>query len=240
VLDNDALTVNGIKGLPARDLGLSLFAIPGYMLGKLDGVRLSLQLAAALLACALLSLILQTGVRHPAAVLAWAATCFSLPILHFSSVVYPELLGGLLAAIGLLHLQARMGTRSMLILGLTIGLLPLLSARYWTIAGPLAILSLLRLRQRPSWRALLALVCPPVVTIAAAVWINTLLYGLPLPNAGYILILRGANPTIYSSTTGPFAAHFFLGWAGIWLDAYWGLAATAPVLLLGTAGLPAL
>jgi hypothetical protein len=76
--------------------------------------------------------------------------------------------------------------------------------------------------------------------ITAAVGTNASLYGLPLPNAGYVLILQGANPAIYSSTTGPFAAHFFFGWVGIWLDAYWGLAATAPVFLLGAAGLPAL
>ena len=64
------------------------------------------------------------------------------------------------------------------------------------------------------------------------------IYHIPLPNAGYFMVLSGANPAIYiKSAAGPFSAHFYEGWLGLWLDREWGLFATAPIFVLVPAGL---
>jgi hypothetical protein len=71
--------------------------------------------------------------------------------------------------------------------------------------------------------------------------VNMAVYHLPLPNAGYFMVLSGVNPGIYvKSAAGPFSANFYSGWVGLWLDRNWGLFGTAPIFLLVPAGLFAL
>ena len=61
------------------------------------------------------------------------------------------------------------------------------------------------------------------------------IYHIPLPNAGYFMVLNGANPGHFY-TGAPFNAHFYEGWLGLWLDRNSGLFATAPIFALVPAG----
>jgi uncharacterized membrane protein len=238
-LEIDTLKVNGVSGFPARDLGVSLFSIPGYLLAKLDGAKLGMEIAAVLLAITVFTMVRQLAVDPVAATLAWVAVCFSVPMLHFSSMMFPELLGAFLTTAGLALLQAPFTKRVVVLIGLCVGLLPAMNARYWTLAASIAVLALLRIRETRQWSFLPLLALPPIILTAVEVAVNLAVYGIPLPNAGYYLILHGGNPSIYNNAT-PFARDFLVGWTGIWLDNRWGLLATAPVLMVAVAGFPAL
>lgn len=238
-LEIDTITLGRVSGYPARDLGISIFALPGYLLAKVDGARLGMELVAVTLSGVIFVLVCKLGVRWDACVLAWAATCFSFPILHFSSMLYPELLGATLTATGLFLLDRPLTRRCALLMGMCIGVLPAMNARYWTLAASLAILCLARLGEAKRWTLLPFVAVLPLVVVATEVWVDRAVYGVSLPNAGYFLVLHGASPAIYSQST-PFAPDFLRGWVGLWLDRYWGVFVGAPVFLLALAGVPAL
>jgi hypothetical protein len=239
LLTVDTVPVRGVNGFPARDFGVSLYALPGYILAKLDGARLTVALAAILMAAMVFRLVEKLGVSSGAGVLAWAGTCFSLPVLHYSSMFYPELLGAALIAAGIFLLQGPLTASRGLAMSICVALLPTISARYWTLAAPLALLCFVRLAAARRWKLLPFLVMPAFVLIAAEVWVNKVVYGIAVPNAGYVLVLRGASPAIYNQAS-PFASNFLKGWVGIWLDKNWGACASAPLFLLALAGIPAL
>ena len=238
-LEIDSLTVGAVPGFPARDLGPSVFALPGYFLGGLDGARLGMEIVAVMLAGIVFALLRNLGVRWDACVLAWAGTCFSLPIFYYSSALYPELLGAALTAAGLLLLDRPLTFGCASLMGLCIGLLPTMNARYWALAAPLALLCLARLYAAKRWALLPVLAGAPLAIIAVEMCVNRAAYGIFLPNAGYFMVLRGASPAIYNQAT-PFARDFVKGWVGLWLDRQWGAFAGAPVFLLALAGAPVL
>ena len=81
---------------PVHPIGLSIFLAPAVALGGLTGARIAMLLVAALLADQLLRLLRDLGMRRPYRAAAWIAVMFCLPILAFSSQIYPELPGALL------------------------------------------------------------------------------------------------------------------------------------------------
>ena len=241
VLRADTLAVNGVPGYPARDIGASLLCIPGYLSGGLKGARIEMEILAVILAVLLLDLVRRSGVRHSVAVFAWAATCFSLPLLHYSSLILPELCGAVLTTLALLQLRTHLTTKCIIVAGICAGLLPLFNARYWLLACSILIVAAARLGRDLFSGKGLALVAPVIVSTSVAIAVNMTVYHLPLPNAGYFMVLRGDNPGIYvKSAAGPFSVHFYEGWLGLWLDRNWGLFSTAPVFALVPAGLFAL
>jgi hypothetical protein len=84
---------------PLHGVGLSALLAPGVALGGLTGARLMMVLIAALLAHQLYRLLVELGFRRRYRIAAWVATVFCLPILAFSSQIYPELPGALLVLI---------------------------------------------------------------------------------------------------------------------------------------------
>ena len=126
-------------------------------------------------------------------------------------------------------------------LGFIIGLLPLFNARYWFIAGSLMAVGLFRRRMLEEKRLLAGLLGPTITVFVITVTLNFLVYGLALPNAGYVYIMRGVNPAIYTKAAGvPFTRAFYVGVVGIIFDKHWGLMATAPIGFLALAGFGAL
>src|SRR5215210_7129661 len=101
---------------PLHGVGLSALLAPGVALGGLTGARLMMVLIAALLAHQLYRLLAELGFRRPYRIGAWLATAFCLPILAFSSQVYPELPGALIVLV-VLRLMIR-GASSPWVLGL--------------------------------------------------------------------------------------------------------------------------
>ena len=105
---NDALTLNGRPGYPSRDLGLPLFLTPAYALGRVNPQSARDGVTAILSTVVLLFKVLtDSGFSRGVSVFSCAAVMFSLPILHFSSVFYPELIGGLLSMCGLVLIRSR-------------------------------------------------------------------------------------------------------------------------------------
>jgi hypothetical protein len=84
---------------PLHGVGLSALVAPGVAFGGLGGARLVMVLIAALLAHQIYRLLADLAFRWPYRVLAWSAVAFCMPILPFSSQIYPELPGALLAVI---------------------------------------------------------------------------------------------------------------------------------------------
>ena len=74
---------------------------PAVGLGGLTGARLVMVLIAALLADQLYRLLRDLRLRRRYRVLAWAAAVFCLPVVVFSSQIYPELPGALLVVVAL-------------------------------------------------------------------------------------------------------------------------------------------
>ena len=86
---------------PFRSVGLPAVLAPGVALGGLTGARIVMILIAALLADQLYRLLRDLRLRWPYRVLAWAAAVFCLPVVVFTSQIYPELVGALLVVVAL-------------------------------------------------------------------------------------------------------------------------------------------
>lgn len=86
---------------PYRGVGLPAVLAPGVRLGGLTGARLVMILIAALMADQLYRLLRDLRLRRRYRVLAWATAVFCLPIVIFTSQVYPELPGALLVLVAL-------------------------------------------------------------------------------------------------------------------------------------------
>jgi hypothetical protein len=84
---------------PLHGIGLSAVLAPAVALGGLTGARLMMVLIAALLAHQLYRLLADLDFRRLYRIGAWVATAFCMPILAFSSQVYPELPGALIVVV---------------------------------------------------------------------------------------------------------------------------------------------
>jgi hypothetical protein len=86
---------------PLHGVGLPALLAPGIGLGGLTGARLVMVLIAALLALQLYRLLGDLGFGRWYRIPAWIAVAFCLPVLPFSSQIYPELAGALLVIVAL-------------------------------------------------------------------------------------------------------------------------------------------
>jgi hypothetical protein len=86
---------------PFRGVGLPAVLAPAVRIGGLTGARLMMILIAALLADQLYRLLRDLRLRWPYRVPAWVAAVFCLPVLVFTTQIYPELAGALLVVVAL-------------------------------------------------------------------------------------------------------------------------------------------
>jgi hypothetical protein len=86
---------------PLHGVGLPALLAPGIGLGGLTGARVVMLLIAALLALQLYRLLEDLGFGRWHRIPAWIAVAFCLPVLPFSSQIYPELPGALLVVVAL-------------------------------------------------------------------------------------------------------------------------------------------
>jgi hypothetical protein len=101
-LDPDAFVYKDSGELrPFRGVGLPAVLAPAVALGGLTGARLVMILIAALLADQLYRLLRDLRLRRPYRLLAWGAALFCLPVVVFTSQIYPELPGALLVVVAL-------------------------------------------------------------------------------------------------------------------------------------------
>jgi hypothetical protein len=81
---------------PLHGVGLSALLAPAVGVAGLTGARVVMVLIAALLAHQLYFLLADLGLRRRYRIAAWIAVAFCMPVLPFTSQVYPELPGALI------------------------------------------------------------------------------------------------------------------------------------------------
>jgi hypothetical protein len=106
---------------PVRGVGLGAALAPAVAVGGLTGARIVMVLIAALLADQLFRLLRQLGFRRRYRVLGWSAVVFCMPILPFTSQIYPELPAALLVLVALRVMVSGGPSPAALALGSTAG-----------------------------------------------------------------------------------------------------------------------
>ena len=106
---------------PVRGVGLGAALAPAVAVGGLTGARIVMVLIAALLADQLFRLLRELGFRRRYRVLAWSAVVFCMPILPFTSQIYPELPAALLVLVALRIMVSGTLSPAALALGSTAG-----------------------------------------------------------------------------------------------------------------------
>jgi hypothetical protein len=120
---------------PAHGVGLSAVLAPFVALGGLTGARIAMVLIAALLADQLYRLLRDLGLPRRYRFLAWFAAVFCMPVLAFSSQIYPELPGALLVVVSLRIMVAGASNPAAIALGSTAAAaLVWLHVRYSTLS----------------------------------------------------------------------------------------------------------
>ena len=121
---------------PTHGVGLSALLAPAVAAGGVTGARFLMLLIAALLAYQLYRLLDDLGFRRRYRILGWAAAVFCLPVVAFSSQIYPEFPGALLIVIALRIMVRGARSPALLALGSTAGAaLVWLHVRYFPLAA---------------------------------------------------------------------------------------------------------
>jgi hypothetical protein len=234
--------------------GLPLLIAPVYRLFGPGGVPYFLAALGALLAANVYLLGWQVTGNWKAAAVGWLAVSFAPPLVWYVFLIYPEMAGALCVtlAVRVLHkernapgpagperLAATPGDH--VLLGLALGALPWLSARFIPVMLTLAALALWQVARsgrteqaasRERW-----LHWPLVglglaaLSLSAFSLFNAVLYGDPAPTASYTVPIARPNASGYMLLQ---LARGLMGWL---LDQQRGLLVTAPLYFLALAGL---
>ena len=221
--------------------------VPGWLLAGSLGAHLVVALIAAAVAAQLWLLLREVGgsstapaaersggtalsmpLRRTAGV-TWLACTFLAPALPLATHLYPNVLGALLATAGYRYALTR-AVPLPLAAGAILGATLLLTPRDGLLLLALAPFALARHGRRFAYGALAAL--------AVAVALNAVVYGVPLPYAGYLFGTQAAQALEQEPSL---SFRFWVGLPAILFDRTFGLAAVAPWAFIALAGLaPAL
>ncbi len=211
---------------PIHDLGLVLLgAIPFAIAGR-TGVLALLCVVGALIAWRGYALLRRFGFAPEVAFLAVGAFAFLHPIFTYTTQVYPELLGAL-ALLLVAELLVETTLARAAVAGALAGTLPWLSARFWPMAvALLAVLAWNAARAR-SPRLALASFIPFALVVGAYAVLDELLFGLPVPNAGYYAIRDEQHVLAFAP---------LLSVPGLAVDRAFGLLSRVPIYALALVG----
>ena len=106
---------------PTHGVGLSALLAPAVAADGVRGAQFLMMLIAALFAYQLYRLLGDLGFRRRYKAMAWAATVFCLPIVAFTSQIYPEIPGALLVVIAFRVIVRGARSPALLALGSTAG-----------------------------------------------------------------------------------------------------------------------
>ncbi len=169
--------------------GLPVLIAPAFAAGGMPAVRLLMVVLAALLADQLFRLLRDLGLGRRWRILAWAATCFCVPLVLMSGQIYPEVPAALIL-VAILRISLRASPAWPALLGGALGAayLPWLHVRL--IVPAVAAIAALAYRAGTVRRLLLVL-APPLLSFAALALAFQRWYGSPLPNAAYTYFSGG-------------------------------------------------
>lgn len=223
-------------------VGLPAMLVPAAAMSSSPGLmRIEMILIAALAAYLLLSVLRRLAGGGPLVYAVWAGVAFALPLLSYSSQVYPELPGALLVLLGVrLLISEPLLPRHVAGVSVVAGLLPWFHFRFGLLSLALVGAALARTRRR--W--LPATLGPFLAGIGLLALAHQHWYGSPSPTAPTRLQVPRPTfdlPWAYSHSLGgvlqpvygwlPYAPLHLLAFAGaIYLclkRSWWALFATA-------------
>lgn len=207
---------------PLHDLGASLlltlpFAVGGRPL-VVSLIALAMASAVALGARAAVAL----GVARHLAAAAGVAVGLSAPALTYSGQVFPDAIAPLLLAVGLCAL---VGALPRGLVGPAVAALPFLHARFWPLTLAVAAYAVATGRTR---REAELVVAPLVAVVLLLSLIDLLVYGVPVPHAGFLLFFLDRPEARLATFTRPTGE----GLLGLFADRAFGLLPAAPILAL--------
>ena len=203
--------------------------VPGWLLAGSLGARLVVAMVAAAAAAQLWLLLRELIASGGLRTTTWLAAAFLAPALPLATHLYPNALGALLAVAGYRYAFTRAAPLPVAA-GAILGATLLITPRDGLLLLALAPFALRLHRRRFAYGALGAIV--------VAVAMNAIVYGVPLPYAGYLFGTQAAQALEQEPSL---SFRFWVGLPAILFDRTFGLAAIAPWAFIALAGLlPAL
>ena len=206
---------------------LPLLLAPGWILGEQLGATLVVALFASWAALQSWLLLGETVEDRRVASITWALVAFCAPLALAAVHVYPNAVGTALVVTGYRYAFTARHRRAALA-GALLGATAFLNPRDGLVLLALAPFVL----RWPSGERMRASAGAGAAVIAAAL-VSLVTFGVPLPYAGYLFGTAAAQ-TIQSEPTWTF--RFWIGLPAILFDRVFGIAGTAPWLLIGALG----
>ncbi|MDE3113703.1 MAG: hypothetical protein KGK34_12250 [Chloroflexota bacterium] len=212
---------------PIQGYAMGLLLLPGWALAGRLGAGIVMAVVGALASWQTL-LLLRDLVARRIAAWTWIAATALLPASLLATHLYPNVVGALLVAAAFragFTAPARRPALAAALLALTLFLNPRDGLAVLTL-GPFLLL------RGPRRRVLVAGAAVALVAVA----VNGLLYGIPVPYAGYLFGTAEAQAITRQPSIVP---SFWIGLPAILFDRDLGLAGSAPWLFVGLLGLGA-
>jgi hypothetical protein len=224
----------GDRKMPIRDPGLPVLGAIPFLLGRRTGVLILICAVVAAFAWRGYALLRVLEFRRQTALLAAALVSLVHPLFTYTTQVYPDPVGALVAILAAEQLARPVTARRLAIASALLGLLPWLSVRHWFVAigmglvvAALALFPLVRGRVRVAVPLVLAGALPFAALVGAYALLGQLLYGVPVPNPGYYVIRDQQVVAAYTP---------WIGVPGLLLDRTFGLLSHAPIYALAFLG----
>jgi hypothetical protein len=224
----------GDRKMPIRDPGLPVLGAIPFLIGRRTGVLILMCAVVAAFAWRGYALLRVLEFRRQTALLAAALVSLVHPLFTYTTQVYPDPVGALVAILVAEQLARPVTAGRLAIASLLLGVLPWLSVRHWFVAigmglvvAGLALLPLVRGRVRVAVPLALAGALPFVALVGAYALFGGLLYGVPVPNPGYFVIRDQQVVAAYTP---------WIGVPGLLLDRTFGLLSHAPIYALAFLG----
>ena len=210
--------------------GLAAVIAPGWALAGKNGALLVLALIGALVSVQVLLLCRETVSDQRAAGAAWLATSALVPLSNVATVLYPNIVGAA-AIVVAYRLLFTAPVRRPVLAGIVAAATLLLTPRDGVVIAFLIPFVFLAGRT-----AGIRFVATLAVAFAAIGALDLVVYGLPLPYAGYAYGIDAAQLLEGQPTLRPRPD---VGLGGILFDRAFGLAGSAPWVFAGLAGIAA-
>lgn len=204
-------------------IGIPVLILAPFALRGRTGVVLLYNLMAAGVAANLYLLARSVAARHRALILT-AILMASVPLATYAFLIFPEMPAALMLIYAMRRLLAPVNAPwQWALVGLSVGYLPWLHARFVPVVAGLAILFAWR-HLRTAWRPALFAIAPAALLLGLFELYSLVFYHFPVPNR--------QDHAGFSSPLGTLNGFF-----GSLLDGQWGLFIVAPIYLLAVAAL---